>query len=81
MNVTNIKYTVNGMLFDAAVDWDWELHLYELEEKKENVLPIELYNCDIPEYDIRMVYQNGRSSVDFDNIIKKTKEWIKEMTK
>lgn len=82
MNITNIKYTVNGMLFDAAVDWDWNMHYYELfTEKKENVLPIELYNCDIPEWDIRMVYQNGRSDVDFDNIIKQTKEWIKEMTK
>ena len=30
MNITNIKYTVNGMLFDAAVDWDWQMHIYEL---------------------------------------------------
>ena len=82
MNITNIKYTVNGMLFDAAVDWDWNIHCYELfTEKKENALPIELFNCDIPEWDIRIVYQNGRSDVDFDNIIKQTKEWIKEMTK
>lgn len=80
MNITNIKYTVNGMLFDAAVDWDWNLHLYELfTEKKEDVLPIELYNCDVPEWGISMVYQNGRSSVDFDDIVKHTKEWIKEM--
>ena len=70
------------MLFDAAVDWDWEMHYYELfTEKKGNVLPIELYNCDIPEWDIRMVYQKGRRDVDFDNIVKETKEWIKEMTK
>jgi hypothetical protein len=80
MNITNIKYTVDGMLFDAAVDWDWNMHLYELEQKKENVLPIELYNCN-KDWDIHMIYQNGRSSVDFDNIIKQTKEWIKEMTK
>ena len=84
MNITNIKYTVDGLLFDAAVDWYWQMHLYEMDcfqSKQEDVLPIELYCCDIPEWDVHMMYQNGRRDVDFDNIIKETKAWIKEMKK
>ena len=57
-------------------------------------IPVELYCYDHKDWDIRMVYIKGQndqqdmmssiwlhhSFVDFDEIIKETKEWIKEMT-
>lgn len=87
--VVNIRYKVNGLRFDAAVDCDWVLHCYDAEK---NVTPIELYCLDRPEWDIRMMYHKERneqqgafsdglilhSSVDFQAILKETRKWIKE---
>lgn len=89
--VVNIRYKVKGLLFDAAVDCDWALHCYNKEGAK-NVTPIELYCLDRPEWDIRMMYhtecndQQGtfsdglilHSIVDFGEILKETRRWIKE---
>lgn len=87
--VVNIRYKVKGLRFDAAVDCDWRLHAYSAEK---DVTPIELYCLDRPEWDIRMMYhkecndQQGifvdglilYSSVDFQEILKETRKWIKE---
>ena len=56
--IVNIKYRCCGYNFDAAVDCDWELHCYD--EKSNDVTPIELYNLDEPDWDIRMVYQEKK---------------------
>lgn len=88
--IVNIKYRCCGYNFDAAVDCDWELHCYD--EKLNNVTPIELFNLD-EDWDIRMVYQSKRNDqlerpyalnhteVDWDNLIKETRKWVREMRK
>ena len=87
--IVNIQYKVKGLRFDAAVDCDWRLHAYSAEK---NVTPIELYCLDRPEWDIRMMFhkecndQQGvfcdglvlHSFVDFQEILKETRKWIKE---
>jgi hypothetical protein len=58
--IVNIGYVVDGMHFDAAVDCDWQMHAYELKcfghEPNENETPIELYNLDNTNWDIKMIY-------------------------
>lgn len=88
--IVNIKYRCCGYNFDAAVDCDWELHCYD--EKRNNVTPIELFNLD-EDWDIRMVYQPKRNDqlerpyalnhteVDWDNLLKETRKWVREMRK
>lgn len=87
--IVNIRYKVKGLHFDAAVDCDWALHCYDAEK---NVTPIELYCLDRPEWDVRMIYHTERndqqgafcdglilhSSIDFQEILKETRKWIKE---
>jgi len=89
--IVNIKYRCCGYNFDAAVDCDWELHCYD--KKRDDVTPIELYNLDEPDWDIRMVYQEKRNDqreeryainhtgVDWNNLIKETRKWVREMRK
>lgn len=89
--IVNIKYRCCGYNFDAAVDCDWDLHCYD--EKRNDVTPIELYNLDEPDWDIRMVYQEKRNDqrkeqlainhtkVDWDNLLKETRKWVREMRK
>ena len=81
---------VCGLHFDAAIDCDWTLHCYP--EREKDVTPIELYCFDHKEWDIRMMYHKERndqqdtysdglalhSSVDFQEILKETRKWIKE---
>ena len=82
--IVNIKYRCCGYNFDAAVDCDWELHCYD--EKPNDVTPIELYNLD-EDWDIHMVYQKVKyndsthTRVDWDNLIKETRKWVREMRK
>ena len=88
--IVNIKYRCCGYNFDAAVDCDWELHCYD--EKRNDVTPIELFNLD-EDWDIRMIYQSKRNDqlerpyalnhteVDWDNLIKETRRWVREMRK
>ena len=88
--IVNIKYRCCGYNFDAAVDCDWELHCYD--KKLNNVTPIELFNLD-EDWDIRMVYQSKRNDqlerpyalnhteVDWDNLLKETRKWVREMRK
>ena len=92
--VVNLRYTVWGLHFDAAIDCNWQLHCYEENPiRMENVVPIELYCFDHTEWDIKMIYQdrkneqprmlNGRyfmqhTEVDMGEIIEETKKWIEE---
>lgn len=88
--IVNIKYRCCGYNFDAAVDCNWELHCYD--EKRNDVTPIELYNLD-EDWDIRMIYQKKRNDqnkseyainhteVDWDNLLKETRKWVREMRK
>lgn len=88
--IVNIKYRCCGYNFDAAVDCNWKLHCYD--EKRNDVTPIELYNLD-EDWDIRMVYQEKRNDqsvrprainhtvVDWDNLLKETRKWVREMRK
>lgn len=89
--VTNIRYTINNLHFDAAVDINWELHAYSdeyfQEEHWRKNTAIEIYCFDNPDWDIKMIYQTPDTEnnmhhtiVDFDNIIEETKKWIKEMS-
>lgn len=82
--IVNIRYRCCGYNFDAAVDCDWELHCYD--EKRNDVTPIELYNLD-EDWGIRMVFQKDELNdsthtvVDWDNLIKETRKWVREMRK
>lgn len=63
--VINIRFQLDGLHFDAAIDPDWDLHAYEAFlvdadmsiENKESKTPIEVYCFDHPEWDILMIYQ------------------------
>lgn len=75
---------MDGMLFDAAVDWDRQLHNYS--GIPTNLLPIELYNFDKKGWGEEVIYQDisewlkpefDHPCIDFDFILEKTKEWIR----
>ena len=89
--IVNIKYRCCGYNFDAAVDCDWDLHCYD--ETSDEITPIELYNLD-EDWDIRMIYQSAKNdqykngeylinhtNVDWDNLLKETRKWVREMRK
>lgn len=92
--VINVRYTVNGLHFDAAIDCNWQLHAYEESpEVMKKRVPIELYCFDHQDWDIRMLYQdllndqptrlNGEyfmqhTEVQWEGIIEETKKWIEE---
>ena len=58
--VVNLRYMCEGLHFDAAVDCDWTLHLYNGYdmESRENLTPVELYCIDRTNWDIRMLYHH-----------------------
>lgn len=91
--VVNLRFKVCGLRFDAAIDCDWQLHAYGFDkDTPKDDTPIELYCFDHKEWDIRMMYHKERndqqdtysdglalhSSVDFQEILKETRKWIKE---
>ena len=90
--VINVRYTVNGLHFDAAIDCNWQLHAYgESPEVMKKRIPIELYCFDHTEWDIRMLYQDLpndqptmreyymlHTEVNWEEIIEETKKWIEE---
>lgn len=89
--VVNLRYTCEGLRFDAAIDCDWFLHAYG-HEGDEMVTPIELYCFDHPDWDIRMLFYEEHNDVqdstercflttcaDMDFILEETRKWIKEM--
>ena len=91
-NIVNINFELDSLHFDAAIDINWEMHAYGEEQYEEENwsknTAIELYCFDNPDWDIKMIYQTLNNSknttlrtiVDFDNIIKETKEWIEQMS-
>lgn len=91
--VVNVRYTVDGLRFDAAIDCDWQLHAYgESPDVMKKRVPIELYCFDHQEWDIRMLYQDLpndqprpmstvqllHTEVNWEEIIEETKKWIEE---
>ena len=64
--IVNIGYIVDGMHFDAAVDCDWDMHNYNMQHRdgkyvfdhqpSEEFVPIELYNLDKRDWDIKIIY-------------------------
>lgn len=93
--VINVRYTVDGLHFDAAIDCNWQLHCYgENPYVMNKRVPIELYCFDHEDWDIRMLYQDLpndqptkldgeyllHTEVEWEGIIEETKKWIKEMT-
>lgn len=91
--IVNVRYMVNGLHFDAAIDCNWQLHAYgESPAEMNHRVPIELYCFDHKEWDIRMLYQDLpnnqptrpdeyyllHTEVNWEEIIKETEEWIKE---
>lgn len=93
--VVNIRYTVAGLHFDAAIDCNWQLHAYGVcPSEKNKRVPIELYCFDHIDWDIRMMYQDlnndqptkpgefcmQHTEVDWKGIIKETEKWIEEMS-
>lgn len=60
--IVNLRYTLDGLRFDAAIDCDWTMHAYDIfHEKESDVTPIELYCFDRPEWDIRMLYHKEKN--------------------
>ena len=90
--IVNIRYKCCGLNFDAAIDCDWWLHIYdESDEERNNIVPIELYCFDHKDWDIRMLFPKGindqvkphreiqRTIFDWALIMRETRKWIKEM--
>lgn len=93
--VVNVRYVVDGLHFDAAIDCNWQLHCYGESPSEKNIrVPIELYCFDHTEWDIRMLYQDLKNDqpaspreyyiqhteVEWEGIIEETRKWIEEMT-
>lgn len=81
--IVNIRYRCCGLSFDAAVDCDYQLHDYDDDERK--TIPIELYCFNKPEWDVRVIFQDGRNDshteVNWPHIINETRKWVREMRK
>lgn len=68
--VINVRFQVDGLHFDAAIDSDWQMHAYDAFmqdfdssiENKESKTPIEVYCFDHPEWDILMIYQDQKDA-------------------
>ena len=58
LGIVNVRYKMENMEFDAALDFKHEMHCYELacfRANKACEVPIELYNCSV-DWDIYMIY-------------------------
>jgi len=58
--IVNVRFQLDGLHFDAAIDPDWRMHAYpkmSLEEKEAET-PIEVYCFEHPEWDVLMIYQD-----------------------
>ena len=76
--VVNLRYTVDGKRFDAAIDYGKVLHYYPGDVS--TTLPVELYCLDRTDWDIHMMFipQNSKDGafVEMDDIIKETRDWM-----
>lgn len=95
--IVNIRMTVCGLNIDAAVDCDWQLHCYDTPlDERTNIVPVELYCFDKPDWDIEMVYLKEKNDphkphsygldilhtvVDLDTIKKEARKWVRAMVK
>ena len=95
--ILNIKYSVDGLHFDAAVDVNRAMHYYDIifgmsekEMVEGNVVPIEIYCLDNNDWGIWVTFQNtynnedgmfAHTEVDFEQIVKETKCFIQESKK
>lgn len=81
MGIVNLRYEVDNLRFDAAIDYSKCLHVYPGDT--ENFLPIELYCLD-KDWDIHMMFikQNHpqQAVVSFEDILNETKEWMEDMS-
>ena len=91
--IVNLRFSVGGLSFDAAIDCDWTLHCYSESPQvlRGNIVPVELYCFDYPEWDIKMLFLKGdndrqsseycllHTSCEFSEIMEGAKEWITEM--
>ena len=75
--IINLRYEFNGMHFDAAIDYGRILYSYT--NVPQNMLPIELYNLDRPEWDIQMMFVEKDSSIELKDILDATSEWCINM--
>lgn len=71
-NWTNRQFEVDGMNFDAAIDWQHELHAYQEGDIPEGTIPVELYNCS-KDWDIYMIYPQNPTD---EAILQGIREWI-----
>lgn len=59
--IVNLRYKINNYQFDAAVDIHYCLHYYEEDNiEKSRKIPIELYNFDKPEWDIKVIFVTNK---------------------
>ena len=79
--LANLRYSVDGMEFDAAIDIHRILHAYD-DSMPENVVPVEIYCNSHPEWDIWVFYSecpgtNGFvNAVSLSEILRETHEFI-----
>ena len=60
----NLRYKCKGFNFDAAIDVYDTLHsCFNLNEKEYNI-PIELYNIDKPDWDVKLICLNKENFVE-----------------
>lgn len=82
--VMNYRFEINGMHFDAAIDFGCLLHPYTEETMK--MLPVELYNLDL-DWDIKMSYFDDsfreieNQELLFASIEEDAEEWCKSWIK
>ena len=87
--IVNVNFKCCGLRFDAAVDCNFQLHAYNGGDLKK--VAIEIYCFDHPEWDVRMIFQDGRNEndtnaiaftvVDWCDVLKETRKWVREMSK
>lgn len=87
--IVNIRFKCCGLNFDAAVDCDYQLHAYDGGDHKK--VAIEIYCFDHPEWDVCMIFQDGRNDnntdaiafteVNWNGVFKETHKWVREMRK
>lgn len=70
--IVNVRYTVKGVHFDAAIDYGHVLHPYTYGQRQ--MLPVELYCFDHTDWDIEMMFFDD-GVVDWDKVVERTIEW------
>lgn len=58
--IVNLRYTLNGYNFDAAIDIHYYLHYYGNDIEQSKNVPIELYNKTKPEWDIKVIFATNK---------------------